>query len=759
MNAIADVIIKFRWIVILIFIILTVFFASQIPRVEINSEMKSLLPPHLESRINTDKIDELFGGVEMLMLIIKTDDVLNPETLKRVKNISRQMKRIKGVDKVLSIFELKDIRGENGAMVVNPAVKRIPQTEKQKKKLREELRENDIVYGSVVSEDFTITAVIALLKTDVKDEYIVGEIKKLLEQNPGKEEVVLGGLPNMRVEVTKSIQTDLRKLLPLALFIMLIFLFICFKQLRGVMLPFLVVIMSILVSMGMIPLLGWKIEIITIILPVLLVAIANDYGIHMIAKYQELNVEGNPYSKKELAKGIFQSLSKPVFLTGLTTMSGMLCLFGHILLPARKLGVLASLGIAFALAASLLFIPAIISFLPKAKSVIQAPEESRKKPLLERLLQFFGDFVSWKPKAIVTGAVVCALAASIGIFFIVIDADPNNYYPKDSPIVYAADLINENLGGAQNISVVFEGDIKNPGIMKKIDYLEKEIEKIPEVGSTSSVARVVRMMSRVLNDEGEKWYDVIPDTRNAVAQYFELYSMSGDPEDFEKMVDFPYEHALITARINTSSTPKLYKIKEQIEEMVKDDEDVKLVGGFALILADIARLVVSGQLRSLGLAVLMIGILIMFLFRSVVAGLISAIPLALSVVFLFSFMGLFGIELNIATALLSSIMIGVGVDYTIHFLWRYREERRNGAVPQKAVKKTLTTTGRGIVFNAFSVIIGFTVLITSSFMPVRFFGFLIVVSIFACLVGALVFIPALCLVFKPKFLEPRKIVV
>ncbi|MGB2843419.1 MAG: MMPL family transporter, partial [Candidatus Aminicenantaceae bacterium] len=337
--------------------------------------------------------------------------------------------------------------------------------------------------------------------------------------------------------------------------------------------------------------------------------------------------------------------------------------------------------------------------------------------------------------------------------------DPNNYYPKDSPIVYAADLINENLGGAQNISVVFEGDIKNPGIMKKIDYLEKEIEKIPEVGSTSSVARVVRMMSRVLNDEGEKWYDVIPDTRNAVAQYFELYSMSGDPEDFEKMVDFPYEHALITARINTSSTPKLYKIKEQIEEMVKDDEDVKLVGGFALILADIARLVVSGQLRSLGLAVLMIGILIMFLFRSVVAGLISAIPLALSVVFLFSFMGLFGIELNIATALLSSIMIGVGVDYTIHFLWRYREERRNGVVPQKAVKKTLTTTGRGIVFNAFSVIIGFTVLITSSFMPVRFFGFLIVVSIFACLVGALVFIPALCLVFKPKFLEPRKIVV
>jgi len=264
------------------------------------------------------------------------------------------------------------------------------------------------------------------------------------------------------------------------------------------------------------------------------------------------------------------------------------------------------------------------------------------------------------------------------------------------------------------------------------------------------------MMSRVLNDKGEKGYDAIPDTRNAVAQYFELYSMSGDPEDFEKMVDFPYENALIAARINSISTAKLSRVKEQIEEMVKGDKDVRLVGGFALILSELARFVVNGQLLSLGLAILIVGILLMILFRSITAGLISAVPLGLSVTVLFSLMGVFGIELNIATAMLSSIMIGVGIDYTIHFLWRYREERQNGLVPQEAVKKTLTTTGRGIVFNAFSVIIGFVVLLTSGFMPVRFFGFLVVVSIFACLVGALVFIPALCLVWKPKFLEPKK---
>jgi hydrophobe/amphiphile efflux-3 (HAE3) family protein len=735
-----------------------VFFASQIPSAEIESDMKSMLPSHLESRINTERIDELFGGTEMIMLIIRADDVLDPETLQRTKSISRQMKRIKGVDKVLSLFELKNIKGEEEAMIVNPAVKRIPRTEEQKEGLRREIMGNDLAYGSVVSKDFSLTAVIALLKSDVGDQFIVGEVKTLIENNPGEEEIVIGGLPNTRVVISQSIQRDLRRLLPLALLVMLIFLFFCFRQFRGVFLPFAVVIMSIMVSMGAVPLIGWKIHAITVIVPVFLIAVANDYGIHLIANYQELNIPGNPYSKEKLAKGMFQSMSKPVLLTGLTTIAGMLCLLGHILIPGRELGIIASFGIVYALAASLFFIPAVISLLPVAKPVIQANNQAGRKPFLDRILNFFGSFVSRKPKAVVIFAFCSALIASVGILFIVVDADPNNYFTKDSPIVQASELTNENLGGAQNIALVVEGDIKNPRILKKIDTLEREIADFPEVGNTSSVGRVVRMMSRALNDEGDEGYDSIPDTRNAVAQYFELYSMSGDPEDFEKMVDFPYENALITARVNTTSTPKINDVKDRIREMVKDDQDVSQVGGFVMILSDIARLVVNGQLLSLGLAIVVIGLLLMILFRSVVAGLISSIPLGLSVLVLFSLMGMFGIELNMATAMLSAIMIGVGVDYTIHFLWRYRTERRSGREPADAVKKTLTTTGRGIVFNAFSVIVGFLVLFTSSFLPVRFFGFLVVVSIFSCLIGALVFIPALCLVFRPEFLEPKRMI-
>jgi predicted RND superfamily exporter protein len=755
MNRIAKGIVRFRWLIIVGFVAFALFFGSRIPRAEIESDMKAMLPSDMESRLNTDRIDELFGGTDMLMVILKSEDVLDPETLGRTKEISKQMKRVKGVDKVLSLFELKNIKGEEGTMIVEPAVRRIPENDAQKESLRKEIAENDIVYGSVVSKDFTLTAIIALLKSDVSDTVIVKEIQDLVRQNPGEEEVVIGGLPFTRVQVTKSIQEDFRQLLPLGILIMLVFLFFCFKQLRGVLLPFLVVIMSILFAMGLIPVLGWKIHVITVLVPIMLIAIANDYGIHLIAKCQEYNEEGNPYSKKELAMKIFSSLSKPVILTGLTSTAGMLCLLGHIVIPSRQLSILASCGILFALAASLLFIPAVVSMLPISKPVL--PAKKGKKPFLEKMLILIGKLVTSRPKAIIAFAVVFALVISVGIFFVIVDTDPNKYYPDDHPVAYSGQLVNDNLGGAQSISVVFQGDIKEPRIMDKIDAIEHELAEMPEVGNTISIARVVRQMSRALNDPEEEWYDKIPDNRNAVAQYFELYSMSGDPDDFEKMVDFPYEHALLTARLNTASTNEMSHVINRIKEKTASDPDVMLIGGFGSILSELAHKIVDGQLLSLGLAIVVVGILLMILFRSVTAGLISAIPLAISITILFGLMGIFRIELNVSTAMLSSIMIGVGVDYTIHYLWRFRIERQNGLDPQEAAKKTLTTTGRGIVFNAFSVIFGFTALLISSFMPVRFFGFLVIVSISACLMGALILIPALCIVLKPKFLEPKSL--
>ncbi|NOZ85004.1 MAG: RND family transporter [Deltaproteobacteria bacterium] len=757
-EKLAAVVIRFRWPVIAAFLLITVFFAFQIPKATIDPEMKNQLPADLPSRLDLDRIEKIFGGTDMVMVVMTAKDILDANTLKRLKKLSRGMERIHQVDRVLSVFTLKDIRADSGMLVVDPAVKRIPKTSVAREKLRQDLKNNDMVYGNVISKDFKAAAIIGMLEANAKDEETIRSLKRLIKNTPGPEPLYLAGMPIVRVQVGHDIKHDMSKFLPWGLLIMLAFLLACFRQLRGVILPFVVVIMSIVFSMGLIPLVGWKIQMITVVLPVILLAVANDYGIHVFARYQEENVPGLKAGSKELTKYVVSQLFYPVLITGITTIAGLMCLMTHIVVPAEQLGVLASAGVGFALIASLTFVPAWLAVLKKPKPIltVQKKDGHGKLGLLERMLAVVSELVLSRPKYVIAGFLIACLAGGSGVFFLIVDTDPMNYYEPDSPIVKASRLVDKKFGGSAAISVVAKGDIKSPKMLLSIDDVERKLAALPEVGETTSIARVVRRMNKVMHD-GKITEDRIPDSRNAVAQYFLLYSMNGDPEDFEKMVDFNYEHALITARVNTLSVKAVDKMMAAASNEVKKYPKgmFPVVGGFIRVLADIAKAIVNGQISSLSLSLVLVSLLVALLFRSVIAGLLAAVPLTLSMILLFGLMGYFHIELNIATAMLSSIMIGVGVDYTIHFLWRYKQERiQNLLNPADAVRLTLTTTGRGIVFNALSVIVGFVVVLLSNFMPVKFFGFLVVVSIGSCLLGALVLLPCLCMVFRPGFLEP-----
>jgi len=361
-----------------------------------------------------------------------------------------------------------------------------------------------------------------------------------------------------------------------------------------------------------------------------------------------------------------------------------------------------------------------------------------------------------RPKHSLAASLVAAAGVSVGISLLVVDTNPAHYYDEDAPVARSTALVDKHFGGSGSVSVVAAGDVKDPALLRELDDLERKLSAMPEVGQTTSIAKVLRRIHRVWFGKPEA--DAIPASRAAVAQLLELYMMSGDPEDFERLVDFEYEHALLTARINELSTETISRVMNRLKQDIAERPDgmFPVAGGFVDLLADLVDAIVHGQVISLLLSLGLVTFLVMLLFRSVVAGLLAAVPLALAMMLLFGLMGLIGIELNIATAMLSSIMIGVGIDYTIHFLWRFREERHAGRPAAEAVRITLTTTGRGITFNALSVMVGFLVVFVSNFLPVQFFGFLVVVSVGSCLFGALGLLPAICLLTRPRFLESVK---
>ena len=208
-------------------------------------------------------------------------------------------------------------------------------------------------------------------------------------------------------------------MIPIALLMMLIFLYFVFREWRGVWLPFLVVVMSALLGLSLIPILGWKFSLLTLLVPILLIAVANDYGIHMIARYQELNAEGNGKGMKDLSAGIARSLWKPIMLTGLTTIAGISALWAHTMIPARQMALVASIGILFAIFFSLVLLPALLSFLPpsKPKAVPAVHGRGKSRNPLGRL----SFLVVRKRKAIPVVALVLTLLISTGIIFLRVD--------------------------------------------------------------------------------------------------------------------------------------------------------------------------------------------------------------------------------------------------------------------------------------------------------------------------------------------------
>ncbi|MFC2090920.1 RND family transporter [Bacteroidota bacterium] len=745
-------IVKYRWLIISGSIVFTVLMSLSLHNIRIDPDLKHYFPASMESMRATDTIESYFGSQDIVMLIFETNDIINETSLKRIKNIDRALGRLDGIRKTTSVFSANRIYGEDGVMYVEPAIKRIPADLAGYNKLKGQLETNDMVMNVVMADDFRSSAIIATLDNNVNEDSIFSAIHSVLEENPGDEVLHFGGLPYLRQSMNKDIRRDGMMLVPLALLMMVLFLFTVFREWRGVLLPFLVVVLSSLLALSLLPLIGWKFYFITLLVPIMLIAVANDYGIHILAKYQEINAREATMNMKEIAVLIAKKLWKPILLTGITTIAGTAALLAHTMIPARQMAVVTGIGILAALFYSIILLPAILSLMKRTKPIeaLKTRYRSGKRDLLNRL----GFFVINHYRRIPKAAVAVTLVFAVGIIFLKVDSNEENFFPDKHPVKQAASLISSKYGGSENLSVLISGDMLDPNILSRIDQYKTRLLQEEEIDIIMTFPDVVKEISKALNDPGTQWYDTIPPSREAVAQYIELYNMNGNPEDLDQLVDFSYAHSHMVIRINNAGNKEVNRIISLIGALTEDDPHVTALGGYGYVRSELATQVVRGQFYSLGIALVIIFVLLSLIFRSFKAGIVSTIPLALSIVLLFGVMGIFGVKLDVATALLSSIMIGVGVDYSIHFLWRYREERQQHRPPREAVITTLTTTGRGIVFNALSVIVGFIILIISTFTPIRFFGVLVVVSIASCLAGSLVLLPALILNYNFKFLEP-----
>ncbi len=742
-------IIKYRWWIIIICLGLGTGFGALIPLSETDPDIRNYIPAIMHSRIETDKIESEFGVQDMVVILFSDSCILSSDNLLRIKEIDKAISRLNGVSASISPFTVRTIKGDEGMIVADRLIKKLPADSTAIASLAAEILKNRFARDIVISSDMTSASIAATINTRIPENETMRSIDSVINAHPGRAGILIGGLPYIRRYIMKDVRNDGLILIPAALLIMLLTLKLTLGEWRTVLMPFSVVVLSTIISMGLIPLLGWKMSVLTLLVPIILVGIANNYGIYLVARYQEIIFKNPDISKKSMIAELFQSLNMPIIFSGLTTIAGILGLLTHSVIPARQVGILAATGVAMALLMSLLLIPSLI-YLRRPLIAAKHKKRSNNVVINHLLSALSGIIVNHHGRILIISAVITILI-TIGSIFVKIDTNQENFFPEKHPVRKASDLINSKFGGSQTISVMVTGDIKNPEIMNGIDLFTTQVENLNGVGRVFSISQVIKEMSKAIYSSDEAGYDKIPSSREGIAQMFELYNMSGDPEDFRQLMNLDNSKAHLLIRLSDPSNEVINRVKEKITGLSARFQASVNIGGYAIIMADFAGSIIRGQISSLIFALATVFILLTIIFKSLKGGLVGSIPLAVSILILFGIMGLADIALDAATALLSSIMIGVGVDFTIQYIWCYNSNLRKGLSAHDATRTTIGTIGRSIIINAASVIAGFSALILSGFTSIRFFGYLVLISIGSCLLGAIIVIPAFLLQFRPVF--------
>ena len=738
-------------------ILFTVFFLWKIPDLNIDPGMRSLVPANHKIVKNMELAEDLFSSNEIVIIAVESENLLSERSLTKFSLLHDSLENMHSVSRVASIYNQRYIVPDAGGFEIQKLIDKIPSDSIAKINFIETIHASDII-GNLISTDLDIMCFIAQItaSTDFDEIAFREDIYNIISHFEKPEKIYLASSIISSAESIDSVKRDMRTFTPIALGLMILLLILSFRSWTGTFLPLFVVGFSILWTFGLMAWLDISVPIIGGLIPIMLIAIANNYGIHIISHYYEFTKIDQNLSRTEILKRTMKRLGMPIFLAGITTVISFMSLMTHELSKVREIGLLVSFGIAVSFFLSLFLIPAILILVPRPTYL----GNDNSLEFVNNFLVKWGKFFVRNRGPFLSILFVGMFLFSFGIRDITIDTVPDHFFPEDSKIRKASAVINKTFGGSTQLNILIEGDIYDPSSLEHIDRLMSHIkDKNKAVSSTYSIADVIKKMHYSFNN-GNIDSLKIPSSRELIEQYMFLYSIAGEDNDFDLILndtDSP-SFSQCFVRIKKVSTVDLMALVDDTEDYIHsnyyDGRPIKpMLSGPAALLGAVSHLVIRGQIISLAIASLVILVIMSIVFRSFIGGLLASLPMALAVLLIFGLLGNFGIPLNMTTSLLTCILVGVGIDYSVHFLWHLREHIRDGDELEHAITNTMKVSGKGILFNGISVIVGFSVLMYSVFMPLKAFSVLIMASIGFCLIGGMAILPAMVSLIDPDFIR------
>jgi len=747
------------WLVIAVVFAITVGLASFLPRMEFDASIENMMPQDDPVLAELQDAVADFGSQDLFFIAIESDDVFRPATLQKIADLTAALEEVPAVKGVENPFNVQMVESSFFGIEIAPMAAEVPQTADEIEAFKARILASPYG-GRLITADGRGAALMLDVEWDLEGnnrEKVINEISSVVEGYIGPEEIHMVGDAYILHYTEQAMKRDLRNLVPIVVLVIATTLYFTFRSFLGVLVPLLTVGAALTWTVGLMIWYGIPVSMISMAMPVILVTLGIASGIHILNKY--LETLGQGMSKESALQETFATITSPVLMAAFTTAAGFASLITAFVQPIKEFGVITAVGVMIAMTLSLSLIPAMLVLWKKP----EVKQEKREAGVLNRFLKTLTQWTISRPAYITAIAVVIVLVFGFGATRITLESNIVNYFGANSPVKKGTMVIEEIFGGSMQISVVVdtgvEDGFKDPAMLEELIVIQDYLNSWDSINHATSLADVVRELNQALW-EGDPEFYAVPETREGVAQQLLLFSMQGG-SGLDSLVSYDYSRALVTAQMKTLDAEMLGEtiaaVESYLAELYRDRSDisVKLVGTPKVMMRLMNRYVQT-QISSLASSSVAVGLIVAALMKSVLLGILTLVPLFFTVLINFGLMGYAGLPLDAVTSIIAGVVIGLGVDYAIHYISRYRLERANGHQMEQALLNTGVSAGRGIFFNALALVIGFMVLVFSHFRAIAVFGFLISVTMVVSSFAALVVIPLLLQYFDRKKVQVER---
>ena len=732
MNALFGWVTRHPRAVLLATMVLTLFSAMGIvdlrtgePRLWVDPSINRLMPTGDPDVAFYERVRHLFGNDEIVLVTLEAPDVFEPDVLRRVTRISDRLAGVNGVDRVLSLSTALDVRGVEDDLRIEFFLDPLPETREEAEAVRRAVARNPIYRDLLVTPDGRGVAILVYFR-EISDRELVErgidrEIRSILEEERGGLVARVTGTPIVKVALNRVLLADLVRTLPLVFLVAAAVLALAFRSLLGVLVPVATIGMALIWTLGFAGWIGWSLNLVTSIVPPLVVTVGFAYAIHIVSEYLAVlrGHRGPEADRRRVTLEALRDVGIPIVITGVTTAAGFLSLGLNDMAAVREFGMLAVVGVFFAVVASLSFAPAVLCLFgarrPGASGLLDAP-------LLHAAGRLAGFDLRHRRLVLVAGVLALAVAG-VGMTRIRVGTEYVENFGAGAPVRRDYEAIGELFKGSEPFYVVLESSVPeaflDPDHLEVVRGLQDWLEEQPEVASTTSFVDYLMLLNRELNG-GDPEAFTLPPSKASAKQIF----LFGSNEDAWAFVDRSFQTVNIFVRARAPNSQAVTALVDRVEDHLATLPDyVKATAtGDIVLLNRTLDDIVRGQAESLGLALLVIYGILAAMFTSLRIGLRALFPNVLPIAVYFGTLGFTGVTLNPSTSLIACIALGIAVDDTVHYLARFNADAKRLGDERAATRQALREVMCPVTFTSLGLCLGFLVLLSSELRSQADFG-------------------------------------